>query len=67
MTFDVLVNNNNSNVRFTAIIQVNRCWLASPVKKWRDFLEQNFADCMPFTARIPLLTASSEFGLGRRH
>jgi len=43
-----------------AIIQVNLCYLALPVKNWRILLLQSF------TARVPLLTATSGSGLGRR-
>jgi len=41
-----------------AIIQVNIRQPASPVKNWRILLVQSFA------ARMPLLTATSAFGLG---
>jgi len=56
-------NENNTqqyNRRFTAIIQVNLPWPAPPVKNWRILLAQSF------TARMPLLTTASAFGLGRR-
>jgi len=43
----------------TAIIQVNLRQPAPPVKKCRIQLVQSF------TARMPLLTATSAFGLGR--
>jgi len=47
--------NNNNNHRFTAIIKVTQ-----PAKNWRILLVRSFA------ARMPLLTATSAFGLGRR-
>ena len=46
--------------RFTAIIQVNLNLLAPPVKNWRILLVQSF------TARMPLLMATSTLRLGRR-
>jgi len=47
--------------RFAAMIQVNLCKPnAPPVNNWRILLVQSFA------ARMPLLTATSTFGLGRR-
>jgi len=49
-----------TNYCFTAIIQVNLRQPASPVKNRRILLLQSF------TARMPLLTAISAFGLGRR-
>ena len=49
-----------TNHRFTAIIQVNLRQPAPPVKNWRILLVQSF------TASMPLLTATSTFGLGRR-
>jgi len=48
---------NNNNHRFTAFIQVNLRYLAPPVENWRILLVQSF------TARMPLLTATSAFGL----
>jgi len=45
---------------FTAIILVDPSYPASPVKNWRTLLEQSF------TAHLPLLMASSTFGVGRR-
>ena len=44
---------------FSAIIQVNQCQLAPLVKNCRILLGQSF------TARMPLLTATSASGLGR--
>ena len=46
--------------QFTATIQVNLRLPAPPVKKWRILLTQS---C---TARMPLLAATSAFGLRRR-
>jgi len=46
---------------FMAIIQVNLRYLAARVKNWIILLVQSF------TAHMPLLTAASAFGLGRRH
>ena len=43
-----------------AIIQVNPRYPVPPVKNWRILLVQSF------TARMPFLTATSAFGLGRR-
>jgi len=43
-----------------ANIQDNLRQPAPPVKNWRILLEQSF------TAHMPLLTATSTFGLGRR-
>ena len=51
--------NNNSNHRFTAIIQVSVHYLAPPVKNSRILLLQSF------TAHMPLLVATSAYGLGR--
>ena len=62
-------NNNNHHRRCrltqidlynSCIIQVNLRQPAPPVKNWRILLVQSF------TARMPLLTATSAFGLGRR-
>ena len=47
------------NPRFTAIVQVNLSYPAPPVKNWRIFLVQSF------TARMPLLSATSAFELRR--
>ena len=52
--------NDNNNHRFTAITQVTLCYLAPTVNNWRILLVQSF------TAHMPLLTATSAFGLGRR-
>jgi len=52
--------NQPTNHRFTATIQVNLHQLAPPVKNSRILLVQSF------TARMPLLTATSTFRLGRR-
>ena len=49
-----------TNHSFTAIIQVNLHQPAPPVKNWRILLVKSF------TARAPLLTATSAFGLGRK-
>ena len=46
--------------RFTAIIQVNLHQPALPVENWRMLLVQSF------TVHMPLLTATSALGLGRR-
>jgi len=46
---------------FMAIIQVNLCQPMPTVKKWKILLEQSL------TARMPLLTATSAFRLGRTH
>jgi len=43
-----------------AIIQVNLCWLAASAKNWRICCSSNFTACMP------LLTATSTFGLRQR-
>ena len=51
--------NNDNDQRFTAIAQ-DQPASAPPVKNWRILLEQTF------TARMPLLMATSAFGLGRR-
>jgi len=62
--------NNNNNQCFTAIIQVNLVAFSAftllvggrkGIKNWRILLVQSF------TARMPLFTATSIFGLGRRH
>ena len=45
---------------FMAIIQVNLLQLTPPVKNWRILLVQSF------NTHMPLLTATSAFGLGRR-
>ena len=58
-TFSDSVHQHN-NDHFTAIIQVNLRWLTPPVKNWRILSVQSV------TARMPLLTAASTFGLGRR-
>jgi len=52
----------NSNHRFTAIIQVNLRQLAPPVMNWRILLVQSFTA----GACMPLLAATSTFGLARR-
>jgi len=49
----------NKQPRFTAIIQVNLRYPAPRVKNWRILLVQSF------TARMPLLAATSLFRLGR--
>jgi len=46
---------------FMAIIEVNLLYQAPPVKNWMILLVQSF------TAHMPLLMATSAFGLGRRH
>jgi len=56
----VLHNNNNHHHRFTAIIQANLRQPAPPVKNWRILLVQSF------TARMPLLMATSAFRLDWR-
>jgi len=48
------------NHRFMAIMQVNLCQPASSVNNWRILLVQTF------TPHLPLLMATSTFGLGRR-
>jgi len=53
-------NVNNSN-QYMLIIHIDLCQPAPPVKNWRILLEQSLA------AHVPLLTATSAFGLGRRH
>jgi len=50
----------HNNHRFTSITQVNLRQLPPSVKNWRILLVQSF------TARMPLLTGTSAFGLGRR-
>jgi len=45
-----------NNNRFTAVIQVNLRYPAPSDNNWRILLVQSF------TARIPLLTATSAFG-----
>jgi len=49
----------NNNNPLTAIIQINLCQPATPVKNWRILLEQGF------TAML-LLMATSKFIIGRR-
>ena len=51
---------NNHHHCFTTIIHINLRQPAPPVKNWRILLVQSF------TARMPLLTTTSTFGLGRR-
>ena len=58
---DMLPYNSNNHHRFTAIIQVNMHQPAPPVKNWRILLVRSF------TAHMPLLTATSAFGFGKRH
>jgi len=58
---DMLPYNSNNHHRFTAIIQVNMHQPAPPVKNWRILLVRSFTDHMP------LLTATSAFGFGKRH
>ena len=55
-----LTENTDKPQRFYSNIPVNRRQPAPPVKKWRILVVQSF------TAHMPLLTATSAFGLGRR-
>ena len=60
-TPDTFKNNfNNHHHCFTATIHIKLHWPAPPVKNWRILLVQSF------TARMPLLMATSTYGLGRR-
>ena len=49
-----------SSTGYLYLLQVNLLYSAPPVKNWRILLVQSF------TAHMPLLTATSTFGLGRR-
>jgi len=46
---------------FTAIVEDNSCLPANPIENWEEFVGDQ-----SFTARMPLLMATSKFGLERK-